>query len=111
MWDIIQGVIFAEAVVNLIFNGTVLQPLRESVIRSTPFLLVREEHLLSCKLCTSFWVGLLTATVITTMMGFTVVRIIVLGVVLHRLSNHFHLVFSVLRDVQFDIRVNRSTRR
>lgn len=111
MWDIIQGVIFAEAVVNLIFNGTVLQPLRESVIRSTPFLSVREEHLLSCKLCTSFWVGLLTATVITTMMGYIVVRIIVLGVVLHRLSNHFHLVFSVLRDVQFDIRVNRSTRR
>lgn len=109
MWEIVQGVIFAEAVVNLVFNGTVLQPFRERMISLTPFLRVREEHLLECKLCTSFWVGLLTAV----MLQFTssmVIRLFLLGVVLHRLSNHFHLIFSLIRDMQFDIRVNRNRR-
>lgn len=109
MWEIVQGIIFAEAVVNLIFNGTVLQPSREKIIALTPFLKVREEHLLDCKLCTSFWVGLLTAAMLQ-FTSSTAIKLFLLGVVIHRLSNHFHLIFSLIRDMQFDIRVNRNRR-
>jgi hypothetical protein len=104
--DVILMVIVCEAIVNLIFTGTVLQPLREQIIRYTPFLSVRGEHLLTCKICTSLWVGLLTVGILQ----FSHIRIIwllALGIAVHRLSNYLHLGFSLIKDFQFNIRVNR----
>ena len=105
--NILIGVVLCEAIVNLIFNGTVLQPLRELAIRYTPFLSVRGEHLLTCKLCTSLWVGWLTVAILQ-FIHIQIIWWIVLGVVIHRLSNWAHLCFSLMRDKQFDIRVNRN---
>lgn len=104
--DIIIMLVVCEAIVNLIFTGTILQPLREFLIRWTPFLTVRGDHLLSCKLCTSFWVGILCA-VVYLYLYLLPVRLVVLGLFLHRMSNHLHLVFSLLRDIQLDRRIER----
>ena len=106
---LIMMVIACEAIVNLIFNGTVLQPLREGIIRWTPSLTVREEHPLQCRLCVSVWAGLLCAVALL-YLHLLMVKVLVLALVIHRLSNHFHLVFSLLRDWQFEIRVNRGRR-
>ena len=100
-------IITCEAIVNLIFNGSVLQPLREWLIKRTSVLSVRGDHLLSCKLCTSFWVGTL-GVIFFMFFDIIFVKVIVLSLVIHRLSNHFHLIFSLLRDVQLDIRVRRN---
>ena len=105
--DIALMVIVCEAVVNIIFTGTILQPIRETIITNTPFLSIRDEHLLSCRLCTSLWVGALCGITLL-YLHILAVRIIVLGIVIHRLSNHFHLVFSLIRDIQLDTRVRRN---
>lgn len=100
-------IVACEAAVNLIFNGAVLQPLREQIIKYTSFLLIRGNHLLSCKLCTSFWVGTL-GTICFLCFDLMAIKVAVLSLAIHRLSNHFHLAFSLLRDVQLDIRVRRN---
>ena len=110
MWiqNTIIAVILCESIVNLIFNGGVLQPAREFIRRLTPFLVVREEHLLDCKLCTSFWIGLFSWWAVS--LDITFLNYIIYGIVVHRLSNFFHLGYSLTRDKQLDIRVNRNKR-
>lgn len=100
-------IVACEAIVNLIFNGTVLQPLRAWLIRHTTFLQVQDDHLLSCKLCTSFWVGVI-GVICFVFFDLATVKMPVLSLVLSRLSNHLHLVFSLLRDIQLDRRVRRN---
>lgn len=106
MMEIFLMVIFAEAVINLIFKGTVLQPLRDAIITYTNFLRVRGEHPLECKLCISVWVGLLSS-LIYLFLGIVWVKWFIIGIVIHRLSNCFHLVISLIADIQMDKRVER----
>jgi len=106
MIEIIAMVIFAEAIVNLVFKGTVLQPLRDTIINHTDFLRVRGEHPLECKLCVSVWVGLLSSLVYL-FLGIVCIKWFVMGIVIHRLSNWFHLVISLLADIQMDKRIDR----
>jgi hypothetical protein len=105
--DIVLMVIGCEAIVNLIFTGVVLQPVRDWIIRHTPFISVNGEHLLSCRVCTSLWIGFLCAIGFL-FLSIPLVRFIFLGIVIHRLSNHFHLIFSIIRDIQLDMRVARN---
>lgn len=104
--NLILAAILCEAIVNLIFNGGVLQPAREFARRLTPFLSVRGEHLLDCKLCTSFWVGLFSWWIIQ--LDISLINYVIYGTIVHRLSNWFHLGISIIRDRQLDIRVNRN---
>ena len=97
--------ILTEAIVNLLFTGTVLQPFREWVIKYIP-LRVRGEHLLECKLCTSFWVGILCVVLVKYTMG-DIMALILWGIVVHRVSNYIHLIYSIIKDYQMDIRVAR----
>jgi len=106
MIEIFLMVIFAEAIVNLIFKGTVLQPLRDAIITYTNFLRVREEHPLECKLCISVWIGLLSS-LIYLFLGIVWIKWFVMGIVIHRLSNYLHLAISLIADVQMDKRVER----
>lgn len=98
--------VFTEAVVNLIFNGTVLQPAREFIIRHTPFLLARNEHLLTCKLCTSVWVGLLSSLLMILEKN-VIIEAIILGIIMHRCSNYLHAIIAIIYDVRLDMLVKR----
>jgi uncharacterized Tic20 family protein len=102
--DCLIAVIFTEAVVSLLFTAVILQPLREWLIERTPFK-VRGEHLLECKICTSVWIGIISFILIKYTMSLT--AIFIYGIVIHRCSNYIHLGFSIIRDFQQDIRVNR----
>lgn len=104
-YNLIIAAILTEAIVNLLFNGTVLQPTREFLIKYLP-LRVKGEHLLECKLCTSFWVGIISIILLKYLSGIGL--LIVLGIVVHRLSNYVHILYSIIRDKQFDIRVARN---
>ena len=104
MMDILLMVVFTEGVVNLIFMGTVLQPFREFVIRNTPTIfVVREEHLLLCKLCTSVWVGLLSYNIFP----INNLKWFFYTIVIHRLSNYLHLIIGRVEDIKFDKQVAR----
>lgn len=102
--SIILAVILTEAIISLLFTATVLQPFRELLIRIIP-LRVRDEHLLECKICSSFWVGIFCFLLVSYSGG--IFYILLCGIVVHRLSNYTHLVYSIVRDKQFDMRVNR----
>jgi hypothetical protein len=104
---IILGVIFCEALMNLFFTAGIIQPAREKFMELTPFLSVRGEHLFSCKMCTSVWTGMVTVGVFQ-FAHYGVVRFIIYGIVIHRLSNYWHLLYSLNRDRQLDIRVDRN---
>jgi hypothetical protein len=105
--DLILLVIACEAIVNIIFNTGIFRPVREWVIKHTPFLSVGDEHLLSCKICTSFWIGIL-CVFLYQFYELWLVRFTILALSVHRLSNYLHLLFSLIKDMQFDIRVNRN---
>jgi hypothetical protein len=106
IYHIVLAVIMTEAIVNLVFFATILQPLRDWIIRNIP-LRVAGEHLLECKICVSFWSGLLSVILVKYTMKSEIMEVILLGVAVHRLSNYLHLIYSFIRDKQFDIRVNR----
>jgi hypothetical protein len=109
--NIIIAVIACEALVQLWFHAAPLQPIKNLLIRITPFLYSKEQstHLLNCRYCTSVWVSLLLVTAYFTI-SFKVFLFIAMVLAVHRLSNFLHLVFSYLRDKQFDLRVARSSK-
>ena len=100
-------VLACEAMVSLWVNGAPLRPTRRFLKRITPFLYSKEseEHLFDCKYCTSVWVAALV--IFLGYFGNYYTILFLYGLAIHRLSNYIHLVFSYLRDLQFDIRVNR----
>lgn len=100
--------IAAEATVELIKKAGPLQGIKRWIISKTPFLYSEEmqTHLLDCPYCTSFWVGILAAIGYLYMDSVAVVFIVV-GLVAHRLSNGLHLLYSILRDKQIDLRIAR----
>jgi len=102
-------VVSCEALVQLWFTAAPLQWIREVVIATTPFLYSKKQgtHLLNCRYCVSVWIGLLITVLYYSMNSKAFIfTITVLSV--HRLSNFLHLIFSLLRDRQIDIRVARS---
>jgi hypothetical protein len=105
--DPIILMIACEALVQLWFKAGPLQPLRKALMRFTPFLYSQsqEDHLLDCPYCCSVWAGFLLLSGYVWLPTFT--YYLAIGLAIHRLSNHFHLVFSYIRDLQFDRRVKR----
>jgi len=106
---ILLYVVTCESIVQLIFTAAPLQGIRNFIIRMTPFLYNKKfnTHLLECRYCVSFWVG-----IILSILYFKVpeTKYVVVALVIHRLSNHFHLVFSLIRDRQLEIRIRRNKR-
>lgn len=101
-------IIACEALVQLFFHAEPLQCMRQWLIKITPFLDTEAQgHLFNCKYCCSLWFATLL-----TILFFTVPisKYFVIMLVIHRLSNFLHLIFSFIRDLQLDIRVNRNRR-
>jgi len=105
---LILAIVACEALVELIKKAAPLQGLKRWIISKTPFLYSREQetHLLECPWCVSVWVGF-SVMALYIYMDSTVFLLFVGGLALHRLSNFLHLIFSFLRDKQFDLRVQR----
>jgi hypothetical protein len=108
MWlEILCGVVACEALVQLWFDAAPLLHVREWTIDHTPFLYskMQEKHLLRCKYCMSVWVAFCLTLLYFTYESMYMLIVIFLSV--HRLSNFLHLVFSLCRDRQIDLRVAR----
>jgi hypothetical protein len=101
-------VITCEAMVQLWFWAAPLQYIRQKLIKFTPFLYSTDQdtHLLDCKYCVSVYCGLICAFLYL-IFDNIMVQLFVIAMTVHRVSNWLHLVFSFIRDKQFDIRVNR----
>jgi len=54
----------------------------------------------------SIWVGFFM--VFLYYLEYTIITYFIYALVISRLSNHFHMIFSIIRDKQLDIRINRS---
>lgn len=103
--------IFTEAIVMLIFEASPLQSIRNKIIEKTPYLYSDEfgYHLLECKYCTSVWIGFLSAILYFFIQN-KIIFFFILVIILHRLSNYIHLIFSIIRDLQLNIRIDRNKR-
>lgn len=107
MWlEIILGIIACEALVQLWFHAAPIQPVRNVLVRITPFLYSRQQdtHLLNCKYCLSVWCGIAVAVLYFCT---PVYLYIVIPLSIHRLANFVHIIFSLLRDRQIDLRTGR----
>lgn len=86
----LAAVIFVEAVTELICKSSIFHNLNEKVSSWHPFL----DEMLGCGYCTSVWVSMLPASVISYLYSgsalYSVGWFIVLTVVIHRLSNYVH---------------------
>ena len=108
MWlEIILGIVATEALVQLWFYAAPLQWLRGFLVSSTPFLFSAKQntHLLNCQYCVSVWIGFLVSIIYFTTDFYIY---IVMPLTVHRLSNFLHLVFSLIKDKQIDLRVSRN---
>ena len=103
MMDVILALLGTEAITYYLFNAGPLQLPRSWAISHTPWLEAGGDHLLACKTCGSFWVGIGVAF----LYWYGPIWIL-LPLVLARGSNWLHLVFSLIADYQMDIRINRN---
>lgn len=112
MIDLIAVIVATEGITQGIFNAGPLQPARNWILERTPWLFSKMTmtHFLDCRYCVSFWIGLLMAAVYFYGMTEPWIRIVVYAFFLQRLANWVHLVFSVLRDRQLDLRIARNRR-
>lgn len=99
--------ILTESLVELIFKAAPLQGARRSIIAATPFLRSEEQgHLLECKFCTSTWIGA-GVILISSMFSNKTLRLAGDAFVITRLSNLFHTVVALARDIQINKRLER----
>jgi len=101
-------VIASEALIHLFLHSAPAQPTRKWMIKMTPILYSKEQetHLLDCGYCMSIWVGFFM--VFLYYLEYTIITYFIYALVISRLSNYFHMIFSIIRDKQLDIRINRS---
>jgi hypothetical protein len=106
--NIIMLVIAAESMVQLWRNAAPLQGVREWLVEHTPFLYSakQETHLLNCPYCLSVYVGLAIASLYSLMEN-ALVFYLICAMCIHRLSNFMHIIFSLLRDYQINMRLSR----
>jgi hypothetical protein len=105
---LILAIVATEALVELWKKAAPLKGLREWIVTRTPFLYSdsQQTHLLDCPYCCSVWLGFAMMTAYLYLSP-TAFMVLAGGLTLHRLSNFLHLIFSVIRDRQLDIRVAR----
>lgn len=89
----ILSIIAVEAVTEIIINGEIFLPIRNTLSKMSVFL----RKLLSCGYCSSVWVAASIAWALPgTVTGYLVIDIIIRTFVLHRLSNLAHELFGRL---------------
>lgn len=105
--DILLLAIFVEATVELFFTAAPLQGARSFLIKNTPSLRSEDRgHLLDCKYCTTLWIAALTillAAIFDHLVFVSVASIIILA----RVSNYIHAIFSIIRDITMNLRLSR----
>ena len=104
---ILYLVILTEALVELFFKAAPLQEIRTWLIKKTPWLRCADQgHLLECKYCSSIWIAacVLPLAMLLDKPG---ARLIAGIVIIARLSNYTHILYSVLRDAQINMRLKR----
>ena len=110
--DLIVLAIACEAIVELWKKAAPLQPLREWLLRTTPWLYSERQqtHLLNCPYCLSVYAGF-AVICLYYFVDAVPVRWLLYGLAVHRASNWMHLAFSLVNDVQLDKRINRKAMR
>jgi len=104
---IIALALLTEALVELFFKAAPLQGTRAWLIKKTPSLRSEEQgHLLECKYCTSIWIGA-GVLLLATFADCQALRITSAALIIARLSNYVHLIYSTARDAQINMRLTR----
>ena len=99
--------ILTEALVELFFKAAPVQGVRTWLVKKTPCLRTEEQgHLLDCKYCTSVWIGA-GVLLLATFADCQALRIASAALVIARLSNYAHLLYSTARDAQINMRLTR----
>ena len=99
--------ILVEALVEIFFTAAPLQGIRRWLIKRTPVLQSEEQgHLFGCKYCSSIWIaaGVLFFAMFIDNQA---TRLIAGIVIIARLSNYTHILYSALRDAQINMRLKR----
>ena len=100
-------IVLIEALTELVYKAAPLQGIRSWIIGVTPFLRSKEMgHLLECKYCTSVWIGFFVVLV-GTYLDYELIRVFALMIVFGRLSNYVHILYSMIRDKQLNLRLQR----
>jgi hypothetical protein len=105
---IILLVIATEAVVELVKRAAPLQGIKKWIIIQTPFLFSEDQqtHLLDCPWCISLYAGALAMAAFF-YMEVAWVLFITGSLAIARLSNFIHIIFSLMRDRQLNLRIDR----
>lgn len=99
--------LLTEALVELFFNAAPLQGIRTWLIKKMTWLRSEEQgHLLECKYCTSVWIGA-CVILLATFADCQVLRIASAALIVARISNYVHLLYSTARDAQINMRLTR----
>ena len=111
MTDILVLAIFAEAIVELWKKAAPIQPLREWLTDITPWLYsqAQQTHLLNCPYCLSVYAGF-AAIFLYWLAAYVPVKWFIYAVAIHRMSNWIHIIFSLFRDMQLNMRIKRIPR-
>jgi len=89
--ELLVLVIVTEAITNIVVDGVIFDDIRNKIFSKGNFF----SKLLSCGYCLSVWSAMLTATVCSFRIGFTIVDSYIINVFLiHRLSNILHEVIG-----------------
>ena len=101
-------VVASEAIIHLFLHASPVQSVRRWMVKMTPFLYSKEQetHLLDCGYCMSIWIGFFMAFLY--FLDYIIITYFIYALVIGRLSNHFHIIFSIIRDKQIDIRIKKN---
>lgn len=99
--------ILTEALVELFFTAAPLQRIRSQLILKTTFLRSEEQgHLLDCKYCTSVWIAAIVL-ILATFADCQSTRLAAAAIIIARISNYAHLMYSWIYDKQINSRLER----
>ena len=99
--------LITEALVELFFKAAPLQGIRFFLIKKTPSLRSDEQgHMLECKYCVSIWIGA-AVYIISTIGDYRIFRIAGAALIVARMSNYLHILYSTARDAQINMRLKR----
>jgi hypothetical protein len=104
---VIALTILIEALTELFFKAAPLQGIRRLLIKITPFLCSKEQgHLFECKYCTSIWVGV-AVILMAAFADYYVTRMAAYVIIITRISNYVHIIYSIIRDAQINMQLKR----
>jgi hypothetical protein len=103
---ILLTILLVEALTELFFKAAPLQGIRNWLIIKTPFLNSEQGHLFECKHCTAFWISI-GVVLIAIFADYYVTRLLAYIIIIHRLSNFIHIIYSTIRDWQLNLRLSR----